>query len=71
MRPVGRVTSNFGDHGTKCNFSPPTFATGCHFSMYTVGSLQCFPDPLAEFKGERIEGKGREWVKQEWSNNGR
>jgi len=39
--------------------------------MYTVGSLQCFPDPLAEFKGERIEGKGREWVKQEWSNNGR
>jgi len=26
--------------------------------MYTVGSLQCFPDPLAEFKGERIEGKG-------------
>jgi len=39
--------------------------------MYTVGSLQCFPDLLAEFKRERIEEKGRGWVKQEWSNNGR
>ena len=27
--------------GTECIWFPPTFATGCQFSLYTAGSLQC------------------------------
>ena len=30
--PAGRVPSNFGERGTSCIWSPPTFATGCHFA---------------------------------------
>ena len=36
-----------------------------------MGSLQCFPDLLAKFKGIRKEQQGREWVKYGWKTNGR
>jgi len=35
--------------------------------FFSMGSLQCFPDLHAKFKGE---GKKREWVKHGRSNNG-
>jgi len=47
--------------GTECIWSPPTFATGCHFSLGTVGNLQFSPDLLPEFEGRKKEtriGKG-------------
>ena len=64
MGPVGRVPSNFGDNGD--NWSPPTFATGCHVSLSTVGSR---PDFLAKLKRRRKDlsvwkGVGETWVGQ-------
>jgi len=49
MGPVGRVPSNSGDRGNQVYiWSPPTTATGCHFSLSTAGSLySASPDVLA------------------------
>jgi len=54
--------------GTKCIWSPPTFATDCYFSLGTVGSR---PDLLAKLKGRRKEEYGKEWVKRGWGSKGR
>ena len=40
MGPVGRVASNFGDHGDRVYLVPPTFPTGYRFSPGTVGIPQ-------------------------------
>ena len=37
--PARRVSSNFGHRGTKCVWSPPTFATGCCFFAGLRGKL--------------------------------
>jgi len=66
---VGLGASNFGEHAWGPSsvgpiWSPPTFATGSHFSLSTVGSLQCFPDLLAKFKGRRKEELGKRMGEQ-------
>ena len=49
--------------GTKRPWSPPTFATCCHFFLWAMREA----DLLAKFKWRRKE----EWVKHGWSNSGR
>ena len=58
--PVGRIPSNCVDHGTKCIWFPPTFATGCHF-RWALGSLQCFPRLLCYIQGEKERREGNGW----------
>jgi len=64
--PVGRIPSNCVDHGTKCIWFPPTFATGCHFRWALWEAYSASPDFFAIFKGRRKEGKGmvETWAEQ-------
>ena len=68
--PVGRVPSNFGEHetGTKCIWSPPTSATGCHFFAGQCRKLTVLPKTWLNLKGEKErrmgKGMGETWVEQ-------
>jgi len=64
---MGRVPSNFGDHGTECIWSSPTSATGCRWAVWEAYGASA--DLLAEFK--RIDrkksvgkGMGETWIEQ-------
>jgi len=50
--------------GIKCIWSLLTLRLAVIILLGTVGSLQCFPDQLAKFKGRRKEELGREWLDQ-------
>ena len=63
------VDSCYSRTGTKCIWSPPTFATGCRF--FAPGIAGSRPDLVAELNGRRKEewregnGTGEIWMEQQ------
>jgi len=54
MGPVGRVPSNFGDHGDQVYLVPSNFCSWLSFIAGHCGKLAS-PESLAEFNGKRKE----------------
>ena len=51
MRLVGRVPSNFGDHGDQVYLAPSNFCDCPSFLLSTVGSLNAPQDLNIKFNG--------------------
>ena len=62
-RPVGRVPSNFGDHGDQVYFSPlQLLQLAAVFRCALWEAYNASTDPLSQFKGRKKEENEREWV---------
>jgi len=52
---VGRVPSNFGDHGNRAYLVPSNFCDWLLFTLCAAGGLQCFPGPRSRISGKSGE----------------